>query len=296
MFCIQYAFIVFIALLGLPVRAQVVQDDWISPPLPDLETKILIGNKFTISWTRNLYAWFPQYAPNANPGNVDLWIKSTKSDDQILIQTGVNVNITQSIQWQVEIPDRMLTASTFWSFQFRPAGAKTATEEISSPQVVVRKAAVDPVPDTTKDSNPTATSDDGSNDSDPTGTSGVGSNNGSNNSGATPTLSPLSSESSAESTSSPSLSGGAIAGIVIGALAVLIMAAGLFIWWKRNRAPTTPNMMQVHQDAPQYSQVAPQYYAESLAGTGHSPYQHNIPVEISANDKPPIELAATEIR
>jgi len=80
-------FFVFAALSIPSTQAQVVQDDWLAPALPDLSTTITIGETYDIQWTKNLYSWFPQYAPSANITDVDLWITTSESaDEQILIQ------------------------------------------------------------------------------------------------------------------------------------------------------------------------------------------------------------------
>ena len=80
-------FVILAALSILSARAQVVQDDWLAPALPDYSTTITIGDTFDIQWTKNLWSWFAQYAPDANVTDVDLWITTSDSDDeQILIQ------------------------------------------------------------------------------------------------------------------------------------------------------------------------------------------------------------------
>jgi hypothetical protein len=73
------ALVALAVLLCLPVEAQVVQDDWLNPALPDFSASLLLGSNYTIKWTKNLYSWFPQYAPAADVTNVDLWLISTLS-------------------------------------------------------------------------------------------------------------------------------------------------------------------------------------------------------------------------
>jgi len=87
MLSLQYAFIVLTGLFALSTRAQVVQDDWLAPALPDYSTTITIGETYDIEWTEHLYAWFPYYAPDANVADVDLWITTSNSaEGQLLIQ------------------------------------------------------------------------------------------------------------------------------------------------------------------------------------------------------------------
>lgn len=66
-------------LLCRSVEAQVVQDDWLRPALPDYSASLVVGTNYTIQWTQNLYSWFPKYAPDADAENVDLWLKSSLS-------------------------------------------------------------------------------------------------------------------------------------------------------------------------------------------------------------------------
>lgn len=65
------AAILFLSTITL---AQVVQDDWVFPSLPDESTIMNTGDEYMIRWTTNLTDWFPQYAPSADVTNVDLWI------------------------------------------------------------------------------------------------------------------------------------------------------------------------------------------------------------------------------
>ena len=138
---------------------------------------------------------------------------------------------TYSVEWEVSVPVELLTISTRWTFQFRPAGEEAAGEEISSPQVILRNLAFHS--ETSVDNTfalPTTVASTG-----PTG-------------GATPGID--SSQNSPITSSSSGLSGGAIAGVVIGTLAVIVLAVAVFIFWRRRRVQPPQEIRQVYPEAP----------------------------------------------
>lgn len=67
-------------LCAIVVNAQTaatVQDDWIFPynaGSADSPASMTIGTTVQIQWTDDLWAWFPEYAPDSNVNDVDLWI------------------------------------------------------------------------------------------------------------------------------------------------------------------------------------------------------------------------------
>ena len=77
--------------LCLPAGAQVVQDDWLKPALPDFSASLPLGSNYTIQWTQNLYTWFAKYASAADVTNVDLWFKSSLSPHILEIKSQSNV-------------------------------------------------------------------------------------------------------------------------------------------------------------------------------------------------------------
>ena len=80
------ALIALAILLYNLVEAQVVQDDWLRPALPDFSSSLTLGTNYTIRWTQKLYNWFPNFAPDADVENVDLWLKSSLSPRTLPIQ------------------------------------------------------------------------------------------------------------------------------------------------------------------------------------------------------------------
>lgn len=54
---------------------QNVQDDWVSPAMPDNSTSVAVGDTFTIKWNMHLHSWFKDHAPGVDPENTDLWVE-----------------------------------------------------------------------------------------------------------------------------------------------------------------------------------------------------------------------------
>lgn len=141
---------------------------------------------------------------------------------------------TQSISWVVDVPADFLTESTRYSFQFRAASPSDSSGEVSSPQVVVRYAgsAVSSTSISTSSASSTSSAfSTASTSSSPTQSS---------------TITPASVPGEQRSSFPP----GAIAGIVIGAAALIAVAVGLFFFRKKRASRVTHGTpQQTHETA-----------------------------------------------
>lgn len=280
------AFLALAVLVWLPVQAQVVQDDWLAPSLPDGGTAVQTGTNYTIRWTANLHTWFSQYAATADVTNVDLWFKSVLSPHIIQVggqpsvtrilhdgkcltnlvtPDGINVRQTLSYSWLVDVPPSALEVSTLWSFQFRPATPNDSGGEISSPQVVVREGVSSSTSSAV--SSTTSASSTSSASTTPSAQSTSTTPSAQPTSQTTPSVSPAPSPGK-----SSGISAGAIAGIVIGAVAVLLLAMGIFLFFRRRRAPTSA-------PEPFHSPEAAIYYHTQATQAKH---ESNQPYPVSA--------------
>jgi hypothetical protein len=141
------------------------------------------------------------------------------------------VRQTQSINWVVDVPPDFLAASTEYSFQFRPATAADTNQQVASPQFIVRNT----------DSSPSSTA---------VTTSSASSTSSTTSASSLPSTSTTTTPAPAQRSSFPP---GAIAGIVIGAAAVIVMAIGIFLF-KKKRASQVPH------DRPQQAPETTIYY------------------------------------
>jgi len=235
-------FFVGLTIFGLLAKAQTVQDDWVAPALPDDITDIFIGTTYTIQWDSNLYTWFPQFAPAANSSNCNLWVtgSSVNSSYQSLIQSNVDVQETTSVDWVVDISPSQLHNTTLYTFRFLPLGASYTDDQqsqISSPGVVIKLAA-----SSSSSTSAAATTT-------PTTTQSMSTASGQTST----TTSVAATSTAATSNSSSGISGGAIAGIVIGAIAVFVLAGGVFVLWKLKSRGRTPSGAQTLLPTPAYA-------------------------------------------
>lgn len=56
------------------LRAQTVQDLWITPAPPDFSTNLTVGEMYELRWDSGLVDQFAAFAQTVDPTNTDLWI------------------------------------------------------------------------------------------------------------------------------------------------------------------------------------------------------------------------------
>ncbi|KAI1615718.1 hypothetical protein EDD36DRAFT_195389 [Exophiala viscosa] len=266
------------------VSAQVVQDDWLKPALPDFSTTITLGSTFRIQWDANLVSWFSQYAPEANSSDCALWVTGSQSNTsyQNLIVNNINVSSTLYVDWVVNTPSSQLSETTEYTFRFLPLGASytdNSASQISSPQVIMQLgSSAATTSSATTSSSTTASSTTTSQTTSATSASATSS------ASSTSTSTPMVSKSSG-------LSGGAIAGIVVGVvggLALLGLAALLLR--RRNRRGRATTRHEVPATEPVHSpgrSPAPAYTMSEMDNTNsyakQSSYTH--PSELDSNPR-----------
>lgn len=70
--------LIFLALWSSCILAETVQDLWTAPIEPDLSVTVVLGEAYTIIWDVELQSIFAQFAPDAQPGNVTLWVAASE--------------------------------------------------------------------------------------------------------------------------------------------------------------------------------------------------------------------------
>ncbi|KAK4935200.1 hypothetical protein LTR10_023700 [Elasticomyces elasticus] len=261
------------------VSAQVVQDDWLAPALPDFSTTITLGSTFKIQWDSNLVRWFSTYAPEANASNCALWITGSHANSsyQNLIVKNIDVTSKLFVNWVVDIPSSQLSQTTQYTFRFLPLGASytdNSASQISSPQVIMQLGASSA---TTSSATTSSTTTPSSTTTSQTSSATSAAATSSSSSTSTPVVS-----------KSSGLSGGAIAGIVVGVVGGLaLVGLAAFLLLRRNRRGRTTRH-EVPATEPVHSpgrSPAPAYTMSEMDNSyaKHSPYTH--PSELDSSPR-----------
>ncbi|KAF2148160.1 hypothetical protein K461DRAFT_316541 [Myriangium duriaei CBS 260.36] len=215
-------------LVSFAAAQKSIQDSFEAPHLPDRSVIIQEGQPYYVRWDSTLQTWFSAYSPESTITNVTLWVASLHQPYVHMIQQNIDVTQTFQVIWNASLPPNEVAQDPVWNFRFAPAnftsltgpdgissGPNAIANEIPSPQFMFQTT-------NTSSSLLSTTATSTASTSSTSATSETLSTTGS-----TPinTTSPSTSESN---NNNSRLSGGAIAGIVVGAVAGLVLICALF--------------------------------------------------------------------